>query len=233
MPPGLHLDYSPDFLARRVDDIALTLTSPLLSGLVSNISQLQRPGIPGKPVSFKADEGLWGHSRAPAKPGAPSPSCNGGMVPMMQAGEEEAPENRPHDQGESDQDQPLPDPDPEEVAGVIISDDEDTDLTIKVPQAASTPKSELVLSQKRPLEDRSPHPLPSKKWATEEEERSTPPQEAALPRGVKEEDILPKRYETFTADNGWVQRMRCSLLGLEAGTKPSREDIDALEHFIP
>ena len=79
----------------------------------------------------------------------------------------------------------------------------------------------------------SPHSSPPKKRATEEEERSTPPWEAALPRGVKEEDILPKRYETFTADNGWVQRIRCSLLGLEAGTTPSREDIDTSEHFVP
>ena len=233
MPSGLHLDYGPEFITRRVNDIALILTSPLLSGLISNISQLQRPGIPRKPVSFKADEGLWGHSRAPAKPGAPGPSRDGEMVPKMQAGKEEALKNRPLDQGESDQDQPLPDPDPEEVAGVIISDDEDIDLTIKVPQAASTPKSELVLSQKQPLENRSPRSSPSKKRATEEEERSTPPWEAALPLGVKEEDILPKRYETFTADNSWVQRMRCSLLGLEAGTMPSREDIDASEHFIP
>ena len=38
--------------------------------------------IPGKPVSFKVDEGLWGHGRAPAKPGAPSPSRDGGIVPQ-------------------------------------------------------------------------------------------------------------------------------------------------------
>ena len=233
MPPGLYLDYGLDFITRRVDDIALTLTSPLLSGLISNISQLQRPGIPGKPVSFKVDVGLWGHSRAPDKPGAPGPSHDCRIVPKIQAGEEEAPQNRPHDQGESDEDQPLLKPDPEEVAGVIISDDEDIDLTIEVPQAASTPKSELVLSQKQPLEDRSPRSSPSKKWATEEEERSMPPWEAALPRGVKEEDILSKRYETFTADNGWVQHVRCSLLVLEAGTTHSREDIDALERFMP
>ena len=60
-----------------------------------------------------------------------------------------------------------------------------------------------------------------------------PPWEAALPRGVKKEDILPKRYETFTADNSWVQHVRCSLLRLEAGTTPSRTDIDTLEHFVP
>ena len=60
-----------------------------------------------------------------------------------------------------------------------------------------------------------------------------PQSEAALPRGVQKEGIFPKRYETFTADNSWVQRVRCSLLGLEAGTTLSREDIDTLECFIP
>ena len=74
---------------------------------------------------------------------------------------------------------------------------------------------------------------PPKKWATREEEKSTPQWEAALPRGVKKEDILPKRYETFAADNSWVQRVRCSLLGLEAGTTPSREDINTSECFVP
>ena len=122
MPPGLHLDYGPDFLTRRVDDIAPTLTSLLLSGLISNISELQSPGIPGKPAPFKVDGGLWGHGRAPAMSGAPSPSHYGGIVPKVQTGEEEAPENRPPDQGDCDEDQPLPDPDPEEVAGVIILD---------------------------------------------------------------------------------------------------------------
>ena len=48
-----------------------------------------------------------------------------------------------------------------------------------------------------------------------------------------EEDILPKRYETFTSDNDWVQCARCSLLGLEAGTTPSRRDIDTSSHFVP
>ena len=46
MPTGLHLDYDLDFQTRRVDDIAPTLTSPLLSGLISNIHQLQRPESP-------------------------------------------------------------------------------------------------------------------------------------------------------------------------------------------
>ena len=35
--PGLHQDYDLDFQMRRVDDIAPTLTSPILSGLISSI----------------------------------------------------------------------------------------------------------------------------------------------------------------------------------------------------
>ena len=58
MPSGLHLDYDLDFRTRRVDDIAPTLTSPLLSGLVSNIHLRGRPEVFREPVFFKMDEGL-------------------------------------------------------------------------------------------------------------------------------------------------------------------------------
>ena len=74
VPDRLHLDYDLDFRTRRVDDVAPTLTSPLLSGLIGNIHQLERLGIPREPASFKADEDLWGHGRAPPKPDLPSPS---------------------------------------------------------------------------------------------------------------------------------------------------------------
>ena len=150
----------------------------------------------------------------------------------MQMGEVEAEENKPHEQGGIDLDQTLIGPDPEDMAAVVILDDDENDLPIDMPPAASMPKVEPAWNQKRPLEDRSPHSSPPKKWATEGE-RSTPPHEAVLPRGVTEEDILPKRYKTFTSDNDWVQCMRCSLLGLEAGTMPSRKDIDTSDHFVP
>ena len=62
---------------------------------------------------------------------------------------------------------------------------------------------------------------------------NTPQQQAALPKGVRMEDILPKRYATLAADNEWVHQVRCSLLGLEAGTIPSKEDINTSEWFAP
>ena len=97
---------------------------------------------------MKGEEGLWGCGRAPAKPDAPGPSHDGGMVPQMQTGKVEAKENKLHEQGENDPDQTLLEPDLEEVAAVVISDDDEADLPIDMPQAASTPKSEPVLSQK-------------------------------------------------------------------------------------
>ena len=106
----------------------------------------------------------------------------------------EAKENKLRKQGGINLDQTLPGPNPEDVTAVVISDDDETDLPIDMPQAASTPKVEPAWNQKQPLEDRSPCSSPPKKWATEEKEGSMPPREAVLPRGVTEEDILPKRY---------------------------------------
>ena len=161
--PGLHQDYDLDFRTQRADDIALTLTSPLLSGLISNIRLLGRPVVPNKPVSPKAEEGLWGRSGAPARLDAPGPSRDGGIVPQMQTGKVEAKENKPREQGGIDLDQTLLGPDPEEVAAVVISDDDEVDPPpIGMPQAASTPKSEPVWTQKQPLEDRESTLITSK-----------------------------------------------------------------------
>ena len=54
-----------------------------------------------------------------------------------------------------------------------------------------------------------------------------------MPTGLKEEDLLPKRFETYNMDYPWVQQVRGSLLGLEAGVTPSEEDINSSEHFVP
>ena len=115
VPHGLHLDYDLDFQARRIDDVAPTLTSPLLPSLIGNIRQLERPGIPGEPASFKADQDL---------------------------------ENEPPGQGESPQDQPPLEPDQPEITEIIISEGDESDITIEEPEGSSTPRSELASSQK-------------------------------------------------------------------------------------
>ena len=210
---------------RRVDDIAPTLTSPMLAELVCSVRLAGRPEVPKGPASPKMEEGLWGHGGAPALPDVPGPSHIG--RPMETEG------NKPLEQGRIDLDTTIPAFTSEDAAAVIISDDDETSFPGGWPEAVSTPKIELAWGHKQPLEDRSPCSSPPKRRATEEKEQSPPPHEAALPRGMSEEDILPKRYEVFTSDYDWVQSVRGSLLGLEAGTSPSRWDIDNSSRLIP
>ena len=60
-------------------------------------------------------------------------------------------ENKLHEQGGIDLDQTLPGPNREDAAAVVISDDDETDFPIDLPQAASTPKVEPAWNLKRPL----------------------------------------------------------------------------------
>ena len=135
VPHGLHLDYDLDFQNRRVDDIAPTLTSPLLSGLVGNLHQFERPGVPREPTSFKADENLWGHGRVPPKPDLPGPSRDEGIASRRPASEGEA---QGTGQEESCQDQPPTESDQDDITEIVISGDDDT--TIQEPQGSSTPR---------------------------------------------------------------------------------------------
>ena len=89
--PALHQDYDLDFRMWRVDDIAPTLTSPMLSGLINSVHFLGRPEVPKGPVSPKMEEGLWGCSGVPTGPDVPGPSCIDG--PMETKG------NKPYEQG--------------------------------------------------------------------------------------------------------------------------------------
>ena len=58
--PGLNQDYDLDFQMQRVDNIAPTLTCPMLSGLISSVWFLGRPDVPKGPTSPKMEEGPLG-----------------------------------------------------------------------------------------------------------------------------------------------------------------------------
>ena len=196
----------------------------MLAGLASSIRLTWRPAVPKGPASPKTEEGLWGHGGAPAQPAVPGPSHVGG--PMETEGDKLL------EQEAIDLDDTIPAFTSEEAAAVVISDDEVPSFPGGWPEVISTVKIEVVSGYKQPSEDTSPCSSPPKKQATEESEESLPPREASLPRGMTKKDILPKRYEVFTSDYDWIQSIRGSLLGLEAGTSPSRRDIDNSSYFI-
>ena len=177
---------------------------------------------------------VWGvMGWLPLKSEAPGPSQDAGGIPQTPASKGEVPKHEPLDQEMSQHNQLAFGVNPEVVAEVIVSDDDDLDLTLKEPQADSTPADEPAPYRKQSPDDQDPSSSPSRKHATREEGMSTPHQEEALPKGVRLEDILPKRYDTLSGNNEWAHRVRCSLLGLETGTTPSKEDINSSKQFTP
>ena len=70
------------------------------------------------------------------------------MASKRQASKEEAQENEPPGQGESPQDQPPSESDQPEITEIVISEEDEVDITIEEPQGSSTPRSELAQSQK-------------------------------------------------------------------------------------
>ena len=167
----------------------------------------------------------------PPKSEALGLSHNVGVTPQTPVSKEEVSKHKPLDQGRSQCDQLIFKVNPEDAVEVIVSDD--LDLTLKEPQAISMTASEPVHHRKRSPDDQDLPLSPSRKRATKEEGMSMPHQEKALPKGVRLEDILPKTYDTLSGDNKWAHRVRCSLLGLETGTTPSKEDINSSKWFTP
>ena len=174
---------------------------------------------------------MGGHAAIPLKLEAPGPSHKVDLIPPMPASKEEVSKCKPPNQEMSQRDSPVFDVNPEDVAEVIVPDDDDLDLTLDEPQAISTPVMEPAPRRKQSPDDQDPPSSPPRKHATKEEGMSTPHQEEALPKGVKLEDI--QRYDTLSGDNEWAQRVRCSLLGLETGTTPLKEDINSSKPFTP
>ena len=148
--PGLHQDYE-----GRVDDIAPTLTSPMLAGIASSVHLTGRPAVPKGPASPKTEEGLQSCGGAPAQPAVPDPSHIGG--PVETEGE------KPLELEGINLNATIPAYTSEDAAAVIISDDEVPSFPGGWPEAISTPKTEVASGYKRPSEDTSPHSSPPKK----------------------------------------------------------------------
>ena len=233
LPPGLQLDYDLDSETRVLDVMAPVLTPSLLSGLTGNIGGFKQPGILTQPASFEAGGSMGGHAGIPLKSEALGPSCEVDLIPPMPTSKEEVPKCEPSSHEMSHHDSPVLDVNPKDIAKIIVDDGDDLDLTIEEPQAISTPVVEPTPRRKWSPDDQVSSSSPSKKRATKEEGISTPHQEEDLPKGVKLEDILPKRYDTLSSDNEWVQKVRCSLLGLETRTTPCKEDINSSKRFTP
>ena len=193
LPPGLRLDYDQDSETRGLDVMTPVLMPSLLSCLVGNIGGLEQLGILTQPAPMETGGSMGGHAGIPLKSEALGPSCEVDLIPPMPASKEEVSKCEPPNHKMSQRDSPVFNVNPEDVAEVIVNDGDDLNLTIEEPQAISTPVAEPTPRRKRSPDNQDSSSSPSKKRATKEEGMSTPHQEECLPKGIKLEDILPKR----------------------------------------
>ena len=191
---------------------------------------LGRPRVSPPSASFEAKGSMGGFARGPPKSGAPSQSHEASLNLPIPTSMEDDLKYEPYSRETSQRDSPVIDVNPEDIAEIVIDDSDDLDKTIEEPPA---PIVEPTPSKKRGWDEPVSSSSPSKRCAAQKGDTGTPPLEDDLPRGVKLKDFLPKRYDTLCSDHPWVHKVRCSLLGLEAGTMPSREDIDSSPQFVP
>ena len=120
-----HRDYDLDFWVKRVGDIPLTLTTPLLSSLIGNIIHPERPESFREPPSFQMDRDQWGG--VPTMSQTPITSPIKEKAYMWSTSEGEVPEDKPLSQVEGLQDKPPLEPDRgAEPKVVVIDTDEDS-----------------------------------------------------------------------------------------------------------
>ena len=215
--PALHQDYASDFRSQRVANIAPTLTSPILAGIISSMCLPERPTMPEGPGTPKVQEHLQGGGEALVQPAIPGPSHID--EPM------ETEEEKPLGILPIDLDTTILTNLPEDLADVIILDDDDPSFTDSYPVGVSTPIIESASDRKWSSEETSPSTSPQKKQATKGTV-GPPSLQVSLPKGMTEKDLLPRRHEVFTSNYEWVQRVRGRLLGLEANDSPSKSQID-------
>ena len=120
----------------------------MLSGLTSSVPLLGRSEVPKEHVPLKMEEGLRGHSRALTGPDVPGPSCIGESASQVHAAEVEVNVSRLYKEGVVDPDQTIPGITPEDAATIIISDDDEVNFSINMPQGVSTLKAEPDWKQK-------------------------------------------------------------------------------------
>ena len=230
LPSGLHLDHDLSLDAGELDVMAPVLMPALLSGLASNIEGLVKPVATILLASFEAKGSAKGLKGGSLMSGAPGPSHEGDLNLQVPDSVDDIIKYEAYSQEMSQQDSPIPNVNPEDIAEIILDDSDDLNKTIEdlqLPVAEPTPR------KKRGLDEPASSSSPAKKHVMQEKETTAPPLEDDLPTGVRLEDILPKQYDTLCSDHPWVHKVKCSLLGLEVGTMPSRQDIDSTERFVP
>ena len=227
MPSGLHLNYEEDFLNYQSHQVPAVFTDPLfLPNMVNSVYKLVIPPVLSGAPPFTATQDHPTISpesrddRDSAAPPSPSPSTV--WVPTAGSSKVGLPATPIQVIGESD-----------------TESDKTENLEHEVGPSQSTPvflpKSDRTLRKwtrsktdsTRDSKDRAPLP----KRATIKKEVEVDDNESSSSAGLSNKTLRDHRFMVYGRDSAAVDKVRARILGLEAKTRPSRQDIDSSPIF--
>ena len=227
MPSGLHLNYEEDFLNCRSHQVPRVFTDPLfLPNMVNLVYKLVIPPVlSGAPPFAAAPDHPTispesGDDRDSAAPPSPSPSTV--CAPTAEKSKAGLPATPIQVIGKSD-----------------TESDKTENLEHEVDSSYSTPvfppKSDCALRKwtcnKTDSVRDSKEGAPSPKRATIKKEMEVDDNESSSSAGLSDETLRDHRFTVYGRDSTAVHEVRARILGLEAKTKLSQQDIDSSPIF--
>ena len=223
-PLGLHLDYSTEFLSRRVGDIPPVLMSSLLPSFP--FLEKPRPGEPPSPPAAQQPE----ETDSPQSP-LPDEEGEVDIQPHQQKMLVQFPFQKRKAAG------PWGTPSKESTGRFGISSDKEDDSVITVsdngsdPDGASTSTGRTVpTSRRKRSREGGPSDAPPMKKPADRDE-TAPQQEQNLPAETMEAVLIATRNELYGKDYPPVQEVRARLLGLDPDVTPTDAQINASPRF--
>ena len=227
MPSGLHLNYEEDFLNYGSHQVPGVFTDPLfLCNMVNSVYKLVMPpvlsGVP--PFAAAQDHPTIppesGDDRDSAVPPSPSPSTV--CAPTAEKSKAGLPTTPIQIIGKSD-----------------TESDKTENLEPNVDSSYSAPvfppKSDHALRKwthgKTDSVRDSKDGAPSAKRATIKKEMEGDDNESSSSTGLSDETLHDHRFTVYGRDSPAVHKVRAKILGLQAETRPSEQDIDSSPIF--
>ena len=227
MPSGLHLNYEEDFLNYQSHQVPGVFTDPFfLPNMVNSVYKLVIPPVLSRAPPFTAAPDCptispeSGDDRDSAVPPSPSPSTV--CAPSAEKSKVGLPTTPIQIIGKSD-----------------TESDKNENLEPKVDSYYSAlvfpPKLDCVLRKwtrsKTDSARDSKEGAPSPKRATIKKEMEVDDNESSSSTGLSDETLRDHRFTVYGGDSTAVHEVRAQILGLEAKTRPSRQDIDSSPIF--
>ena len=225
MPPRLHLNYEEDFLSYRSHQVPGVFTDPLfLPNMVNLVYKLVGPPVLAEAPPFTAatDHPTTLVESVDDRGGAvtPSPSLSTASIPTAEdrAGLPATPVQSMGNSGtESDKTEDL---EPEEDSSYS------TQVLLSTSDRALRKQTRGKSDGSKDSQDGAPSP---KRVTVKKEEVDN--NESSSSTGLSDETPCHHRFTVYSRDSTAVHDVRARILGLKAGMRPSRQDIDSSSIF--